>query len=269
MQSNSLKWHLLLQEQDRNQNANQLVTCSNKFLQWRLCKAIQQLKLINTKDITALEPAHLIYLYPAIQTTDLSICLDPKMKAKKLWCHFPGQPFSKNHILCMPIRWYSQSAHFLTDPTGTRKGLETGPRHWWLVVRKGQPALPQGGPWAYVTELRGLGRASTRKLQTRGITLYGKKQEQSQASETTFTFSELRLSKLSTKQISKKNREKSPFPARLSVNGNSQLSSSAVLAQLGCVHTRPFKSSSFYWILIKLWAKNWHTRVLSPVCRIN
>lgn len=131
---------------------------------------MQQLKLINTKDITVLEPARLIYLYPAIQTTDVSICRDPKMK---LQCHFSEQPFSKNHILCMPIHWYkySQPAHFLTDSAGAGKGLEAGPRHSWLVVRKGQPALPQGGPWACLTELRGLGRASTRKLQTRGITL--------------------------------------------------------------------------------------------------
>lgn len=189
------------------------------------------------------EPARLICLYPATQTTDVSVCRDPKMKLR---CHFSEQPFSKNHILCMPIHWYkySQSAHFLTDSAGTGKDLEAGPRHSWLLVRKGQPAFPQGGPWAYLTELRGLGGAQHKKTpDKRNHTVYGKKREHSQASETTFTFSEPRLNKLSTKQISKRNREKSPFPARLSVNGTH--SSARWLAQHGCVHTRPFKSSSF------------------------
>lgn len=89
---------------------------------------------------------------------------------------------------------------------------------------------PAGWPMGISYRAKGAGKSQHKKSpDKRNHTVYRKKQEHSQASETTFTFSELRLSKLSTKQISKRNREKSPFPARLSVNGNSQLSSSAVL----------------------------------------
>lgn len=108
---------------------------------------------------------------------------------------------------------------------------------------------PVGWPMGMSYRATGAGKSQHKKTpDKRNHTVYGKKQEHSQANETTFTFSEPRLSKLSTKQISKRNRDESPLPASLTVNGNSQLSSSAVLAGWlsGCVHTRPFKSSSCY-----------------------
>lgn len=48
---------------------------------------LQRLVLLSYS-ITVLEPAELIHLYPAIQTTIFTICRDLKMKAKKLLCHF-------------------------------------------------------------------------------------------------------------------------------------------------------------------------------------
>lgn len=84
----------------RDQNTNQLVTCPNKFLQWRFWKAAcsptqthnkKHLPWWNLPDSSTPNQQYKLPNLPSTITPQ-------KWKARKLLCHFFWQPFSKNHI---------------------------------------------------------------------------------------------------------------------------------------------------------------------------
>lgn len=145
-----------------------------------------------------------------------------------------------------PLVQIQSISHFLTD-CGNWEGSRSRTQALLASSQERGTCSPAGWPVGISYRAMGAGRSQHKKTpDKRTHTVHGKKREHSQASETTFTFSEPRLSKLSTKQISKRNREKSPFAARLSVNGtHSSARGSLSMAVCTLVHSKARLSTEY------------------------